>query len=874
MANMPNPKFANKNRNSAAYAASAFLFALAAAALIVFPESSAQPILDYIENDPRYATEQPCQALGGQLKSVQSQNDICSDIDTSGTFCIVGSQDAFPCAGLYKRVVKCNREYNRVAINPFVCGEICPNDENQYARGKECVVVLPENAVQTQNITLAASIVVAQPAMTENIPQNEVDSLYAEIMSTMDLTFQNTQMEAVSLTVGNILIIPESKKFREPIFRVITTIEQSGENVIVQSRQAALAEIIPDGVIVATAEMVSPQIGFAQGRGQGTNCRKSGVFNKSVNINLGSGQLGTCAGFDARMTMTISFKSGRLQNADFRITGSGDFFANLAGNLQGQVQHDFIKWPGRVILQFGVLPSPLPLPLIRKGIPIYIYANSNIGINANLSVNLSAKYSTQSAAFGVNYDRNRGNLEAINDIPQEWRISSVTVSVQGGSAQITSQLIRFDIVPLLGPVAKKLLDDRIDIGLQATPVAANLKFEATNKPESEDICWNLTAGLSAEAKLQLKVWDNAEIHIPPWTHSYKTTVLAKSEQECLCTTPIGTAPQCNTLLNAAFFNDVNCAQSLIAGENLIDNFELHRAARENSCQVAQLLIQNDADVNLKSPGHYPLFDTRFAFGVTPLHIAAGANATETAALLLENGADVNAKGINGDTPLHWAARENLTEIAALLLENGADVNAKNANGWTPLYTAARENATETAALLLENGADVNAKDLDGDMPLHMAARANGTETAALLLENGAEVNAKGKAGRTPLHYTAYGQATETAALLLENGAEVNAKDNHGNTPLYHAAGNNGTETAALLLENGADVNAKDNRGRMPLHSAAIQNATETAALLLENGADVNAKDNRGRTPLGWAINKEHSEMQSLLRAHGGCRFEC
>ena len=115
------------------------LFAAAAAAVIVAPEARAQVTLDYTKNDPRYATEQPCQALDGQLTIFASGEKVCSDIDTSGTFCIVGSQDAFPCAGLYKRVVKCNREYNRIAINPFICGETCSMDGDELARGKGCV---------------------------------------------------------------------------------------------------------------------------------------------------------------------------------------------------------------------------------------------------------------------------------------------------------------------------------------------------------------------------------------------------------------------------------------------------------------------------------------------------------------------------------------------------------------------------------------------------------------------------------------------------------------------------------------------------------------------------------------------------------------
>ena len=51
--------------------------------------------------------------------------DVCSGIDANDTFCIMGSDGAFPCRGLFKHVRECNYLFDRPALNPFFCGAKC-----------------------------------------------------------------------------------------------------------------------------------------------------------------------------------------------------------------------------------------------------------------------------------------------------------------------------------------------------------------------------------------------------------------------------------------------------------------------------------------------------------------------------------------------------------------------------------------------------------------------------------------------------------------------------------------------------------------------------------------------------------------------------
>jgi ankyrin repeat protein len=87
-----------------------------------------------------------------------------------------------------------------------------------------------------------------------------------------------------------------------------------------------------------------------------------------------------------------------------------------------------------------------------------------------------------------------------------------------------------------------------------------------------------------------------------------------------------------------------------------------------------------------------------------LHTAAFHEYEQLVSLLIENGADVNVKtNKRRYTPLHIAACEGCVRVAELLLAGGAEVNAKSADGDTPLARAVCRHHKDVAGILREHG---------------------------------------------------------------------------------------------------------------------------------------------------------------------------
>jgi ankyrin repeat protein len=238
-----------------------------------------------------------------------------------------------------------------------------------------------------------------------------------------------------------------------------------------------------------------------------------------------------------------------------------------------------------------------------------------------------------------------------------------------------------------------------------------------------------------------------------------------------------------------------------------------------------------------------------AFGRSPLHIACSEALYDIIKLLLNNDADVDLKDNWGQTPLSWAAVGGHKAVVRLLLDRSADVESKDIYGRTPLSWATKRGHEAVVKLLLDKGADINLKGEDGWTPLLRAAGRGHEAVVRLLLEKGAAIESNDNSGWTPLSWAAGRGHEAVVRLLLEKGAAIELKDELGCTPLSWAAEEGHEAVVQLLLEKGAAIEPNDNRGRTPLLRAVERGHEAVVRLLLEKGAAIELKDELSCTPL-------------------------
>lgn len=288
-------------------------------------------------------------------------------------------------------------------------------------------------------------------------------------------------------------------------------------------------------------------------------------------------------------------------------------------------------------------------------------------------------------------------------------------------------------------------------------------------------------------------------------------------------------------------------------------------------------------------------------GLSALHHAVREGEQEIAMMLLDAGADIDLQTV-GDltTPLLMATINGHFDLAIDLVERGADPNIASHAGTTPLYAAIntywapkarypqqqaylQQEAThvDVMKVLLDAGADANVRlskhlwfmeytftqldvDTRGATPFWRAAYALDLPAMELLVEYGADPSIPTmKAPARRFGASRGGEADDPSGLppVPEGGPDV--------YPIHAATGHAyGTGFAGVshrhapdawmpavryLVEvHGADVNARDANGFSPLHWAASRGDNEMIMYLVEKGADVTVVSRRGHTTADMA----------------------
>ncbi|XP_076279889.1 uncharacterized protein LOC143208872 [Lasioglossum baleicum] len=275
-------------------------------------------------------------------------------------------------------------------------------------------------------------------------------------------------------------------------------------------------------------------------------------------------------------------------------------------------------------------------------------------------------------------------------------------------------------------------------------------------------------------------------------------------------------------------------------------------------EIVEDILKNGADVNM-------LDNTGYFGGISLLQRAVNEKQVQMAKLLINYGANVNVKNIRGETPIVNAIQNRDTKMIELLLTNGADIKADP----ELVCNAVSYGNLELVEDLLKNGADVNM--LNGNLYfrhslLHMAVNGEQEQMAKLLINYGANVNVKDTREKTPILNAILMRDTKMVELLLTNGADI--KEDPELVCTAVRCGN--LEIVEDLLKNGADINAVgDIYFRFSLlHYAVREKQVQMVELLINYGANVNVKNSLGETPIVNAIENRDKKMIELLLTNG------
>ncbi|MCP4354213.1 MAG: hypothetical protein GY793_01025, partial [Proteobacteria bacterium] len=320
--------------------------------------------------------------------------------------------------------------------------------------------------------------------------------------------------------------------------------------------------------------------------------------------------------------------------------------------------------------------------------------------------------------------------------------------------------------------------------------------------------------------------------------------------------------------------------------NHFDEFILTLAIDKRHSEIAQMLIENGAKINIVNEKMTALenaiymgladivkilIEKKARFDLKKyILFAADKKSPDVLSLLLD--LDIGKKTLN--KALLEAAMNGHSESVKLLLKKGADINSQgfNALNYTPLIGAAEKGHMDAAKILLKEGADVNPLDKNrtpkkqGNPAMLKAAYNDHIDMVKLLLKNGVDVDQRGEQfDWTGLIWAAGKGKKEFVKLFLKQGADINAIDNVDYTAINFAASEGYLEIVKILLDKGADLSLLTGDGSNALILAAYSGHTEVVELLMKKGVDINIKDIKGKTALDAAKKQKNTRCINILK---------
>ncbi|KAH5548778.1 protein SSH4 [Parastagonospora nodorum] len=295
---------------------------------------------------------------------------------------------------------------------------------------------------------------------------------------------------------------------------------------------------------------------------------------------------------------------------------------------------------------------------------------------------------------------------------------------------------------------------------------------------------------------------------------------------------------------------------------------LHVAAYFGLTSWASHLLESGADIDEAPEGGDD----------SPLQVAADKeNSIEMLQLLLENDANPNmARGRSTPAFQKWMLnRSDLSDIELLLKHGANPTQIDQADSWTALHCFAWTGEDPRVLEMLLNHTvdgvkpDINARDWRGNTPIHFLLLRRDVPKILLkaFLLHGADINNENNHSARPLHMACQYGDLEILKILHESKSitDIDDEDDRGSTALHEAAVYGHSKCVELLCNANANTDIQTIKyGRAALHDVAWMGNKECVEILLKHGADPNILDKHNRTPLFFAcldvVNEEKAEL--------------
>ena len=254
---------------------------------------------------------------------------------------------------------------------------------------------------------------------------------------------------------------------------------------------------------------------------------------------------------------------------------------------------------------------------------------------------------------------------------------------------------------------------------------------------------------------------------------------------------------------------------------------------------------------------------------SPLHDACAMGELDIARVLLEHGADVNLKDPDGNVPLYEACVSGNMDLVELLVTKGAEIEL-TAEGVVSRIGLSDEYPLEEVMEILQSYAET---EVVPQRLLGCIARGDVDGVWEALSMDPKLINTVDPSGRELLQLACEQRDPDMMKAIVDAGFSPDRPNSDGFNRLSHAILDADEEMVKWLVALGANVNSRVEPGRRTLLHVVCQVGDPQASLaiaeiLIDAGADVNAIGVANETVLASAKRRGKNELAALLVEKG------